>query len=91
MDLKVRSPFVLNKKNRKFTSNILKLTGERGFVGDRGLPGPSIEIKGEKGEPGLNGIVGMPGLIGEPGRLGEPGLEGVKVYHKINFLTKMRF
>lgn len=33
----------------------------------------------------------MPGLIGEPGRLGEPGLEGVKVYHEINFLTEMRF
>lgn len=57
------------------------------MVGDRGLPGPLIEVKGEKGEPGLNGIVGMPGLIGEPGRIGEPGLQGEKVRF-IKFLSK---
>lgn len=71
--------------------NVKKLlfTGERGLIGDRGLPGPSIEIKGEKGEPGLNGIVGMPGLIGEPGRVGEPGFQGEKVRFR-KFLSVMK-
>lgn len=39
------------------------------ILGDRGLPGPANDIKGDKGEPGPPGFPGMPGLPGPVGKL----------------------
>lgn len=36
--------------------------------GDRGLPGPAIDIKGDKGEPGPPGFTGSIGLTGPMGK-----------------------
>lgn len=36
--------------------------------GDRGLPGPAIDIKGDKGEPGPHGFTGSIGLTGPMGK-----------------------
>lgn len=45
------------------------------LLGDRGLPGPAVDIKGDKGEPGPPGF---------PGKPGPPGLVGKykKIYYK---------
>lgn len=38
------------------------------IVGDRGLPGPAVDIKGDKGEPGPPGFPGIPGAMGPIGK-----------------------
>lgn len=38
------------------------------MIGDRGLPGPTVDIKGDKGEPGPPGYAGSPGLPGPKGK-----------------------
>lgn len=37
-------------------------------LGDRGLPGPIVDIKGDKGEPGPPGFDGAPGPAGHAGK-----------------------
>lgn len=39
------------------------------ILGDRGLPGPAVDIKGDKGEPGPPGFPGSPGLPGPAGKI----------------------
>lgn len=38
------------------------------ILGDRGLPGPAVDIKGDKGEPGPPGFPGIPGAMGPVGK-----------------------
>jgi len=38
------------------------------ILGDRGLPGPAVDIKGDKGEPGPPGFPGIPGAMGPIGK-----------------------
>jgi len=38
------------------------------MLGDRGLPGPAVDIKGDKGEPGPPGFPGIPGAMGPVGK-----------------------
>lgn len=39
------------------------------ILGDRGLPGPAVDIKGDKGEPGPPGFPGLIGLTGPAGKI----------------------
>lgn len=38
------------------------------ILGDSGLPGPVVDIKGDKGEPGPPGFDGLPGPPGHVGK-----------------------
>lgn len=34
------------------------------ILGERGLPGPLVDVKGDKGDRGFPGPVGLPGDVG---------------------------
>lgn len=62
----------LEHRLREAVAGIVIPPGERGEVGERGLPGD----RGERGEVGERGLPGEPGAIGLPGERGEAGEPG---------------
>jgi hypothetical protein len=85
------SPGKDGKDGATFTPSV-DVSGNLSWSNDGGLPNPAtVNIKGEKGDPGEKGDQGEPGTDGKPGEPGKDGATVQEVLEEMPTVTAMDF